>query len=134
MLTHTGLEGKPRAELELARSFHGAGDLTKVAATSVSVSTSFMTEAGLRVPEDCSVAGSDDVLPAEAATPGITTIRQPLREMGLLATELMLRALDKNQRNDAQEAGLHIVQPELVPRMSSAPPVEAGSGKGAWGI
>jgi len=43
--------------------------------------------AGLRVPEDCSVVGFDDVLPAAVATPGITTIRQPLREMGLLAAD-----------------------------------------------
>ncbi len=44
-----------------------------------------LTEAGLRVPEDCSVLGFDDVLPAAVATPAITTIRQPLKEMGLMA-------------------------------------------------
>ena len=44
--------------------------------------------------EDCSVLGFDDVLPAAVATPGITTIRQPLKEMGLLAVEWVLKALD----------------------------------------
>ena len=56
-----------------------------------------LTEAGLRVPEDCSVLGFDDVLPAAVATPGITTIRQPLKEMGLLAAEWMLEALQSTR-------------------------------------
>jgi LacI family transcriptional regulator len=57
-----------------------------------------LTEAGLRVPEDCSVLGFDDVLPAAVATPGITTIRQPLKEMGLLAAEW------RHWRNGSTEA------------------------------
>ncbi|HUY82460.1 MAG TPA: LacI family DNA-binding transcriptional regulator [Acidobacteriaceae bacterium] len=85
-----------------------------------------LVEAGLSVPEDCSVVGFDDILPADVATPGITTIRQPLHEMGLLATELMLHALKQGQGEGAQEAGLRMVQPELVVRTSSAAP---GGGK-----
>ena len=41
-----------------------------------------LTEAGLHIPEDCSVVGFDDILPASVCTPGLTTIRQPLEEMG----------------------------------------------------
>ncbi len=85
-----------------------------------------LTEAGLRIPKDCSVVGFDDVLPADVATPGITTIRQPLREMGMLATELMLQALQQSQANETQEAGLYVVQPELVVRTSSAAPGGGG--------
>lgn len=81
-----------------------------------------LAEAGLRVPADCSVIGFDDILPTDVATPGITTIRQPMREMGLLATELMLQALKRGQADGAQEAGLRMVKPELVVRTSSAPP------------
>lgn len=81
-----------------------------------------LSEAGLRVPEDCSVTGFDDILPADVATPGITTIRQPLREMGLLASELILNAREQSQTNGTQETELRIVQPELVPRASSAGP------------
>jgi DNA-binding LacI/PurR family transcriptional regulator len=77
-----------------------------------------LTEAGLRVPQDCAVTGFDDVLPADVATPGITTVQQPLREMGLLAAESILKALDRSK----QDAGPHIVQPNLVVRASSAPP------------
>ena len=84
-----------------------------------------MLSAGLRVPEDCSVLGFDDVLPAAVATPAITTIRQPLREMGLLASEWMLEAIEAREQRREQTALLHRAPPELVVRMSSAAP--AGS-------
>jgi len=78
--------------------------------------------AGLRVPEDCTVLGFDDVLPAAVATPGITTIRQPLREMGLLASEWVVEAIQaREQRRDVLPR-LHRAPPELVVRMSSRAP------------
>lgn len=80
-----------------------------------------LADAGLCVPEDCSVTGFDDILPADVATPGITTVRQPLREMGLLAAELILKARNQSPANRAQETEIRIVQPELVIRASSAP-------------
>jgi DNA-binding LacI/PurR family transcriptional regulator len=78
--------------------------------------------AGLRVPEDCSVLGFDDVLPAEVSTPGITTIRQPLREMGLLAAEWVVDAIKAREQRREQKPRLHRAPPELVVRMSSAKP------------
>jgi DNA-binding LacI/PurR family transcriptional regulator len=79
-----------------------------------------LTEAGLRIPEDCSVVGFDDILPAALATPGITTVRQPLREMGLLATQRMLKALEQPKASRSDGAQLHMLAPELVVRSSSA--------------
>jgi DNA-binding LacI/PurR family transcriptional regulator len=78
--------------------------------------------AGLRVPEDCSVLGFDDVLPAAVATPGITTIRQPLREMGLLAAEWVIEAIKAREQRKEQVPHLHRAPPELVVRMSCARP------------
>jgi DNA-binding LacI/PurR family transcriptional regulator len=80
-----------------------------------------LSESGLRVPVDCSVMGFDDVLPAEVATPAMTTIRQPLREMGLEAAERVLHAI-RNGAAKAEKARLHQTNPELVVRMSTAPP------------
>jgi DNA-binding LacI/PurR family transcriptional regulator len=80
-----------------------------------------LAEAGLRVPEDCSVVGFDDILPAALATPGVTTIRQPLREMGLLATQRMLKALEQPRAGGPQRLRLQMLAPELVERGSSAP-------------
>ena len=78
-----------------------------------------LAEAGLRVPEDCSVLGFDDVLPSAVATPGITTIRQPLKEMGMRAAQWMVEALE--QKVD-QGPRLYKAPPELVVRMSSTRP------------
>jgi LacI family transcriptional regulator, galactose operon repressor len=83
-----------------------------------------LSEAGVRVPEDCSVVGFDDLLPAIVATPGITTIRQPLREMGLLAAEWVMKAINPRYQKKAHTPQLHLAPPELVPRMSTAKPGE----------
>lgn len=80
-----------------------------------------LSEAGLRVPADCSVTGFDDILPAAVATPGITTIRQPLREMGLLATEQMMQAIGRQGKSPAK-ARAQMLPPELVVRASTGPP------------
>lgn len=50
-------------------------------------------EAGLSVPQDLSVCGFDDVPIARHVTPSLTTVRQPTREMGRVATEQLLREL-----------------------------------------
>jgi len=76
--------------------------------------------AGLRVPEDCSVLGFDDVLPAEVATPAVTTIRQPLREMGLRAAEWTLEAIEEPEAVHKRAPRQHLALPELVARMSTA--------------
>lgn len=54
-------------------------------------------ERGLRVPEDLSVAGFDDIDLAEATNPALTTVRQPLQEMGRIAVTQLMRVLDGHQ-------------------------------------
>src|SRR3954467_12149852 len=49
---------------------------------------------GLTVPDDLSVVGFDDLEEAEIVTPALTTIRQPLAEMGRIAVSLLIRLLD----------------------------------------
>jgi DNA-binding LacI/PurR family transcriptional regulator len=44
-----------------------------------------LRDSGLRVPDDVSVVGFDDIQNAAYQNPGLTTVRQPLREMGRLA-------------------------------------------------
>jgi LacI family transcriptional regulator len=78
-----------------------------------------LTGAGVQVPKDCSVVGFDDVLPAAVATPSITTIRQPLKEMGLLAAEWMLESVETREQESVQKPRLYKAQPELVRRMST---------------
>jgi LacI family transcriptional regulator len=52
---------------------------------------------GLRVPEDLSVVGFDDVEHATIVTPTLTTVRQPLAEMGRTAVSLLARLLEGQQ-------------------------------------
>jgi LacI family transcriptional regulator, galactose operon repressor len=73
---------------------------------------------GLRVPEDLSVVGFDDVEHATIVTPALTTIRQPLAEMGRIAVSLLMRLLER-QRFET----LHVeLATRLVVRDSTAPP------------
>lgn len=81
-----------------------------------------LTDAGVQVPEECSVLGFDDVLPALVSTPAITTVRQPLKEMGLQAVDCALRALDASGRGVVARPKLHKALPELVVRMSTCAP------------
>jgi LacI family transcriptional regulator len=55
---------------------------------------------GLRVPEDLSVVGFDDTFQATIVTPQLTTVRQPLAELGRMGVSLLTRLLD-GQRLDA---------------------------------
>ena len=79
-----------------------------------------LTDAGLHVPDDCSVVGFDDVLPAAVATPGITTIRQPLKEMGLRASQWTLEEINSHDQVSRKPVKLFKAPPELVVRMSTS--------------
>jgi LacI family transcriptional regulator len=73
---------------------------------------------GLRIPEDLSVVGFDDTPVARLAAPPLTTVRQPLREMGAVAVRTALR-LAAGERVDSHHVELAT---ELVARQSTAPP------------
>ena len=75
-----------------------------------------LREAGHKVPEEVSVMGFDDIEYASIAYPPLTTVRQPLHEMGASAAELLLRKLT----NDEKVRNLR-VRPELIVRSSTCP-------------
>jgi LacI family transcriptional regulator len=74
-----------------------------------------LQEAGLRVPEDISLVGFDDVPMAERVFPGLTTIRQPIYEMGYSTFELLLKAIN-NPKNQVYQV---LLSTELIVRSSS---------------
>ncbi|HTV08452.1 MAG TPA: substrate-binding domain-containing protein [Candidatus Aquilonibacter sp.] len=76
-----------------------------------------LREAGLRVPEDVSVVGFDDIEFASIISPPLTTVRQPLHQMGAIAAQLLLRKL-ANEPN----VGDVRIRPNLVVRSSTAVP------------
>ncbi|MBV9183534.1 MAG: LacI family DNA-binding transcriptional regulator [Acidobacteria bacterium] len=73
-------------------------------------------EFGLRVPEDVSVIGFDDIDSAAYHNPGLTTVRQPLRTMGSMAAEIVLRRLSGVNGENKAVASQVIVEPELIIR------------------
>ncbi len=77
-------------------------------------------DAGLGVPADVSVVGFDDIESAGYMGPGLTTIRQPLQEMGRAAAESVLRRIGQPVEDWAGELERIIVQPELVVRETTA--------------
>ncbi|MGA8108434.1 MAG: LacI family DNA-binding transcriptional regulator [Acidobacteriaceae bacterium] len=80
-----------------------------------------LSEAGRRVPEDCSVIGFDDIPTAALVTPGLTTIRQPMLEMGEYAAERILKMLNESEgERDGFYGQSHMMAPELVRRGSTA--------------
>jgi DNA-binding LacI/PurR family transcriptional regulator len=77
-------------------------------------------EAGLRVPEDISVVGFDDVQSAAFANPGLTTVRQPLQKMGEIAARTLL---DWIENRDGYVPEI-MIEPEFVVRQSTSPAPE----------
>jgi DNA-binding LacI/PurR family transcriptional regulator len=75
---------------------------------------------GLKVPTDCSVIGFDDVPMAELLTPSLTTIRQPMEQMGKYAAEAVGDQISQGSLRKGTEA-LKLMEPELVIRQSTAP-------------
>ena len=73
-------------------------------------------DAGLRVPEDVSVLGFDDIQAARYTVPSLTTIRQPLEQMGKLAASLLLKKLIPDTQPETIK-----VDPELIVRESTSP-------------
>lgn len=73
---------------------------------------------GIRVPDDLSVVGFDDIDEAALIVPGLTTVRQPLEEMGRVATRLLVERIeDPGTRPQQLELAT-----ELVIRGTTAPP------------
>jgi DNA-binding LacI/PurR family transcriptional regulator len=74
-------------------------------------------EAGLRVPQDVSVVGFDDIPGAAFANPGLTTVRQPLLRMGRIAAQTLIDRIEGRGAYAPEIA----IEPEFVIRESTGP-------------
>ena len=91
-------------------------DLTAYGATRA------LSEIGRRVPENCSVIGFDDIPAAALSTPGLSTIRQPMTEMGEYAAGYLLKHLEQCAKGGTQSyEQRQVMLPKLVARGSTAP-------------
>ena len=73
-------------------------------------------ESGLRVPKDVSVVGFDDIREAAYHLPSLTTVRQPLRQMGEIAARTLVERIEGQKKYPSEIA----IKPELVVRESTA--------------
>ena len=78
-----------------------------------------LARAGLRVPEDCSVIGFDDVAASALCTPPLTTVRQPMEAMGSDAVGIVLEGINCVLEKREVTAHHRKVSPELEVREST---------------
>lgn len=76
---------------------------------------------GLRVPEDCSVIGFDDVAQASLSVPSLSTVRQPMEAMGSMSVGLILEAIKAMHQKQGIPQVRRKVPAELIARESTAP-------------
>jgi len=110
----TPMLGYPVAKQLLARgkpftALFAYNDISAIGAIRV------FEEQGLRVPEDVSVMGFDDIPGAAFYTPSLTTVRQPLNRMGEVAAQSLLERIEGKKEYPSEIA----IEPELVVREST---------------
>jgi DNA-binding LacI/PurR family transcriptional regulator len=81
-----------------------------------------LQENGLRVPQDVSVIGFDDIPAAAFHMPSLTTVRQPLNRMGEVAAQTLLERIEGIKEYPSEIA----IEPELIVRESTARAADAG--------
>jgi LacI family transcriptional regulator len=77
-----------------------------------------LKDAGLTVPDDVSVVGFDDIQSAAYSTPSLTTVRQPLMEMGKRGAQILLERIANREKKFPAEV---VMASELVVRESTGP-------------
>lgn len=107
--------GPTRELLERTRDFTALFAFNDIAAVGA---IRALHEAGLRVPHDVSVVGFDDVLSAPFGIPSLTTVRQPLRQMGETGAKQLLKRIHQPLAPYPQKV---MMEPELVVRESTGP-------------
>jgi len=76
-----------------------------------------ITESGMKIPDDISITGFDDIDPADFVCPSLTTIRQPVEEMSELALKLLMDVLEGGNPQNR----IFLTDPELIVRSSTGP-------------
>jgi LacI family transcriptional regulator len=78
-----------------------------------------LTKAGIKVPEQCSVTGFDDVALSSLSAPSLTTVRQPMEAMGELAVNIVMEGINASLEKREWNIVSHKMNPELVIREST---------------
>jgi LacI family transcriptional regulator len=79
-----------------------------------------LTDGGIKVPEQCSVIGFDDIAHSSVLTPALTTVRQPMPEMGKMAVSIVAEGINALREKQKVTTMHRKLTPELVARSSTA--------------
>ncbi|MBN2754229.1 MAG: LacI family DNA-binding transcriptional regulator [Candidatus Goldbacteria bacterium] len=89
--------------------FCSAGDITAIGVMDAA------KKAGIKIPQDLSIIGYDDVYLSNLTSPGLTTVRQPIAQMGMQAFDLLT---DMIEGSAPMESKIISFEPELIIRDS----------------
>jgi LacI family transcriptional regulator len=78
-----------------------------------------LTKHGVKVPEQCSVTGFDDVALSSLAVPSLTTVRQPMEAMGTMAVNIIMEGINASLEKRDWNVVSQKMSPELVIRDST---------------
>jgi LacI family transcriptional regulator len=73
-------------------------------------------ERGVRIPDDVAVVGYDDIVMSSVVSPSLTTVKQPIFEMGQAAVRMIVEQMENNSKGPCEVV---VFQPELVVRESA---------------
>jgi len=76
-------------------------------------------EAGLRIPDDISLVGFDDILEASRVRPKLSTVAQPIYQMGALSAEILLGRSEEEEQSPRKRV---VLQHKIIVRESTCPP------------
>lgn len=75
----------------------------------------YCLKTNIKVPEDVSIAGFDDIGFSSLDFINLTTVRQPIKEIGMIATEILLNKIELGEGDEIHK----IIEPELIIRKST---------------
>ncbi len=82
-----------------------------------------LISAGLRVPQDCSVIGFDDIPAAEFYNPSLTSVREHLKQLASMGAEILIDAIRAGHEKQTVRSVHRKIKPELIVRESTSPPL-----------
>ncbi|HDQ26911.1 MAG TPA: LacI family transcriptional regulator [bacterium] len=97
------------SEKKIDAVFCGAGDITAIGIMDAAKSR------GVKVPDDLAVIGYDDIYISNLTTPSLTTIRQPIAQMGMRSFDLLMEMIEGKA---GSESKIISFEPELIIRGS----------------
>jgi DNA-binding LacI/PurR family transcriptional regulator len=118
---HEGLKGKAAIDAALEKLFAAPEPPTAILAQAdriALVAIDWLTEHGYDVPGDVSIVGFDGIPESAVSEPPLTTIEQPIRDIGRKAAEIVLEHGDRVRHE--------VLETKLVVRQSTAPPPHRG--------